>query len=206
MVENAPRGTDPVGANAPRGTDPVEANMEENVLENSKGSEKMSVADVTVRSAEPEDFKEILRLNEESVHFLSPMSRERLEHMFEEVELCKVATRQGQILAFCMAFREGADYDSVNYLWFASHYPKFLYVDRVVVDLKKQAAGLGSLLYEEVFRYARETGVPLVAAEIDIEPPNPVSLKFHEKFGFGEVGRQEVAGGTKVVSLQTSNL
>ncbi len=175
-------------------------------MENSNINGKKGVVDGTVRSAEPKDFQEILRINEESVHFLSPMSRERLEHMFEEAELCKVATNEGQILAFCLAFREGADYDSVNYLWFASHYPNFLYVDRVVVDLKKQTAGLGSLLYEEVFQHARDTGVPLVAAEIDIEPPNPVSLKFHEKFGFKEVGRQEVAGGTKVVSLQIANI
>ena len=175
-------------------------------MENSSINEKNSMAGATVRCAEPEDFVEILRLNEESVHFLSPMSREKLERMYKEAELCKVVISQGEILAFCLAFREGADYDSVNYLWFASHYPSFLYVDRVVVDLKKQTTGLGSLLYEEVFRHARETGVRIVTAEIDIAPPNPVSLKFHEKFGFKEVGRQEVAGGTKVVSLQIANL
>ena len=166
----------------------------------------MNRVNVIVRSAELGDFESILRLNEESVHFLSPMSQEKLEHLDEQAELHKVVVREGEVVAFCLAFREGADYDSVNYLWFADHYPGFLYVDRVVVDLKKQTSGLGSLLYEEIFRYARETGVPLVAAEIDIEPPNPVSLKFHEKFGFSEVGKQEVAGGKKVVSLQVAKL
>ncbi len=175
-------------------------------MENSKIIGKTHINDMTVRSAESQDFEAILRLNEESVHFLSPLWHEKLEHLIAEAELSKVVESHGEILAFCFAFREGADYDSVNYLWFARHYPSFLYVDRVVVDLRKQAAGLGSLLYEEVFRHARNTGVPLVTAEIDIEPPNPVSLKFHEKFGFQEVGRQEVGGGKKVVSLQVAKL
>jgi predicted GNAT superfamily acetyltransferase len=164
--------------------------------------EKKREADVAIRPAGPEDFDRILELNEESVHFLSPLTREKLEHLDNQAELHKVAVAEGEVVAFCLAFREGADYDSVNYRWFADHYSSFLYVDRVVVDLKKQGLGLGSLLYEEVFRYAKETGVPLVTAEIDIEPPNPVSLKFHEKFGFHEVGRQEVVNGTKIVSLQ----
>jgi predicted GNAT superfamily acetyltransferase len=45
-----------------------------------------------------------------------------------------------------------------------------------------------------------------VTAEIDIEPPNPVSLKFHERFGFKEVGKQAVAGGKKIVSLQAAKI
>ncbi len=175
-------------------------------MENNKNARKVDRTDVTIRAAEPADFEEILRLNEESVHFLAEMSRERLEHLDAESELHKVVVGEDGILAFCIAFREWADYDSINYQWFAAHYPSFLYVDRVVVDLKKQTSGLGSLLYEEVFRHAREVGVPMVTAEIDIEPPNPVSLKFHEKFGFHEVGRQEVAGGKKVVSLQVAEL
>lgn len=175
-------------------------------MENTKLTEKIGTHDLTVRMAEPGDYEEILRLNEESVHFLSPLSKEKLEYLDGQAEFHKVVTKKGNILAFLLAFREGADYDSVNYRWFADHYPCFLYIDRLVVDVAKQASGLGKLLYEEVFRYARETDVPLVTAEIDIKPPNPVSLKFHDKFDFREVGRQEVAGGNKIVSLQVSKL
>lgn len=69
-----------------------------------------------------------------------------------------------------------------------------------------QGKGLGNVLYESVFSHAKLIGVPYVAAEIDINPPNPGSLKFHEKFGFREVGKQTVAQGKKVVSLQVINL
>jgi predicted GNAT superfamily acetyltransferase len=62
------------------------------------------------------------------------------------------------------------------------------------------------LLYEEVLKHARNTNVPIVTAEIDIKPPNPVSLKFHERYGFKEVGQQKVADGKKIVSLQVLEL
>ena len=166
---------------------------------------KVRKGPIEIRDALPEDFPEVLRMNQESVHFLSPLTMEKLMRLDRESDFHKVALVDGKVAAFCLAFREGANYESVNYRWFQGNYEKFLYVDRVVVDLSAQSAGLGKALYEEVFRYAKESRVSLVTAEIDIQPPNPVSLKFHEKFGFTEVGRQEVYGGEKVVSLQVAH-
>ena len=161
---------------------------------------------LVVRYANPNDFDQILRLNEELVHFLSPLTKEKLEQLHNQSEIHQVVSEDEKIYAFCLALREGKDYDSVNYRWFSDHYPRFLYVDRVVVDIDYQALGLGKLLYEEVFKHARNTNVPIVTAEIDIKPPNPVSLKFHERYGFKEVGQQKVADGKKNVSLQVLEL
>ncbi len=161
---------------------------------------------IVIREAMPEDYGEILRLNEESVQFLSPMNLDRLRHLKNECELFWVAENQGKIQAFIIAFREGADYDSVNYQWFENHYDKFLYIDRIVVDIGARKAGLGKLIYDAIFIYAGKSAVNQITAEIDIEPANPVSLRFHERYGFHEVGRQEVAGGSKIVSLQVSEL
>ena len=80
-----------------------------------------------------------------------------------------------------------------------------MYVDCVVASGALQCRGLGRVLYEAVFAHARATGAPVVTCEYDIDPPNPVSERFHRTFGFLEVGRQSVAGGTKVVSLQGAN-
>lgn len=159
-----------------------------------------------IRPATLEDYEQILKLNEESVHFLSPLTAEKLAHLHKQSELLKVIDVEGTVEAFVLLLREGKDYDSVNYIWFSNHYESFLYIDRVVVSLKHQHSGLGKLLYEEVFKHAESTDVPVVTAEIDIEPPNPASLKFHEKFGFKEVGKQSVAGGKKIVSLQAAPL
>ena len=155
-----------------------------------------------IRKAESKDLEKILALNEESVHFLSPMDMEKLEHLVSQAEVLEVVEVDGEVEAFILTITEGKDYDSVNYLWFAERYEQFLYIDRVVVSVKMHGNGLGSLLYKSVFDYAKEKKIPLVTAEIDINPPNPGSLIFHEKVGFKEVGKQSVAGGKKVVSLQ----
>jgi len=155
-----------------------------------------------LRKLENKDLKRVLDLNEESVHFLSPMTMEKLQQLKSQSEMISVIEVDGIVEAFVLTIKEGKAYDSVNYLWFQKHYHRFLYIDRVVVSIKMQGKGLGRMLYESVFEHAKQIGVPYVTAEIDINPPNPVSLKFHEKFGFKEVGKQSVADGKKVVSLQ----
>lgn len=159
-----------------------------------------------IRKFETKDYNRILQLNEESVHFLSPWTKEILERVITQSEIFNLIEIDGRIEAFVLTLREDKKYDSINYLWFSHHYDKFLYIDRVVVSLQMRDKGLGKSLYESVFKYARESGVTYVAAEIDIDPPNPGSLIFHEKFGFKEVGKHTVANGKKIVSLQVVNL
>lgn len=157
-----------------------------------------------LRSAQPADFGAILALNEESVRYLSPLSPERLAALHRAAALHVVLEADGAIAAFLLAFREGARYDSVNYQWFEQRYPRFLYVDRVVVANARQGAGTGRLLNDHVFSHAEGTGVALVTCEYDVDPPNAASERFHARYGFQEVGRQAVAGGTKWVSLQAA--
>lgn len=161
---------------------------------------------IKIRDASPNDFDKILFINEKLVHFLAPLSKEKLIHMNEQTSMHKVVDFGNEVVAFLLVFREGADYDSVNYAWFSSHFEKFLYVDRVVVLEESQGMNIGKLLYEEVFKYAKDNEVEVVTAEIDIMPPNPVSLKFHQSFGFKEVSTQFVAGGKKQVSLQVAKI
>ena len=161
---------------------------------------------IIIRKFEIKDYNRILELNEESVHFLSPLTKERLEYIIDQSELLNVVEVDGIVEAFVLTVREGQEYDSVNYRWFADQYDRFLYIDRVVVSVKMHKNGFGRSLYESVLEHAKETGVPYVAAEIDINPPNPGSLIYHEKFGFKEVGKQTVYDGKKVVSLQVVSL
>ena len=152
--------------------------------------------------AKQEHYEEILKLNEELVHFLSPMDMEKFKKMSEETILNKVVIEEGEVAAFLMAFSQGKQYDSVNYKWFDKKYEKFLYVDRIVISPKQHRKGIGKELYNYVFDYAKENNFTVITCEIDIKPINEVSLAFHESMGFKEVGRQEIKGGEKVVSLQ----
>lgn len=170
-------------------------------MENKKTRDK-----ITIRQAAKEDFENILALNEELVQYLSHLTMEKLEHLYNEAAIHLTVEEEGKFAGFLLGFREDAAYDSINYTWFESHYPKFLYVDRIVITPDTQSGGLGSALYREVFRIAQESDVPVVTAEYNVMPPNVISEKFHDRFGFKEVGRQKTADGEKIVSLQVATL
>jgi predicted GNAT superfamily acetyltransferase len=156
-----------------------------------------------VRAIADADTPAILALNLESEAVLSPMGAGRYAHLRSEAAYAHVVEDDGAVVAFLLAFREGADYDSVNYQWFDSAYDAFLYVDRVVVARSHQGRGLGALLYDDLFAFARAARVPRVTCEFDIEPPNEASRRFHARYGFAEVGTQALPGG-KRVSLQAA--
>jgi len=155
-----------------------------------------------IRPAEPRDHAAILALNAESVQVLSPMDAARLHHLDAQAAWHHVVEDDGEVVAFLLALREGADYDSPNYRWFAGRYRQFLYVDRVVVAAARQGRKFGVLLYDALFDFARASGVERITCEFDIEPPNEASRKFHARYGFAEVGVQALDGGRKRVSLQ----
>jgi predicted GNAT superfamily acetyltransferase len=165
------------------------------------------VADrIAIREVTPADFPAILALNAESVQFLSPLDASRLQVLHAQAAYHRVAETQGRVAAFLLAFRECSDYASPNYRWFAQHYAEFLYIDRVVVHVAQQGRGLGVMLYEDLLAYAGARGVARLTCEFDLDPPNPVSARFHARFGFREVGTQRVALGNKQVSLQAREL
>ena len=155
-----------------------------------------------IRPATPADYPAILALNAESVQFTSPLDHERLAKLDAQAAVHRVAEFEGEVVAFLLALREGADYDSPNYRWFASRYPRFLYVDRVVVAQSAPPNGFGSRLYADLFSHASQQGIETIACEYDLAPPNPRSAHFHAKHGFREVGQQTLYGGRKIVSLQ----
>lgn len=154
-----------------------------------------------LRDATPADFRAILALNEAFVAVLSPLDAERLAQLHAQAALHRVVEHDGRIEAFLLAFREGAAYDGANYGWFAQRHRRFLYVDRVVVAAGGQAQGAGSRLYRDVVALASAEQVPVITCEFDIEPPNPVSARFHARQGFREIGRRQLEGG-KLVSMQ----
>lgn len=149
------------------------------------------------RRATTGDYPEILRMNEELVHFLAPMDEDLLSRLHQQSALTGVIEEDGKVVAFIILLREGGEYDSENYRWFSRNYPKFLYVDRIVVDTTHHRRGYGKFLYDEVFAQAKRDGVPCVTAEVNLQPPNPASLDFHQRAGFTQVGTQWLQDGEK---------
>lgn len=159
-----------------------------------------------LRRAEEGDFEELLRLNQEWVHFTSPLDAEALAQLHRESASHSVLETDAGVVAFLLALREGADYASPNYRWFEDRGGIFLYIDRVIVDRAHQGTGLARLLYDDLIALARRSGVRRIVCELDIDPLNEASARFHDRYGFREVGTLRVAGGAKLVSLRELDL
>jgi uncharacterized protein len=162
----------------------------------------VSVTHTNIRDVTEADFGTLLRLNLESERYLSPLSLPLLRSLCVEAWYCRAIGVESTVLGFLLALKEGADYQSPNYRWFAARYSEYLYIDRVVVDLSARRQRLAEQLYEDLFSAARAAGLKRITCEFDIDPPNEASRRFHEHFGFREVGRQQVGSGKKTVSLQ----
>ncbi len=135
-------------------------------------------------------------LNEAHAVELSSLSEARLEQL---IETAFVADADPAGDALLLAFDQDGDYDSPNFLWFRERYPRFVYVDRVVVSATRRGEGLARQLYERLFATARAAGHDCVVCEVNYDPPNPASDLFHEKLGFAEVGRAHLSDRGKGV-------
>lgn len=159
---------------------------------------------VVIRDARSGDFDAVCALNQSEVQHTSAMDAARLAELDALSCYHRVASIGSGVSAFLLAICNGSPYRNDNFEWFARRYPRFIYVDRIVVSSAARGLRLGSLLYEDLFGQARASAIPLVACEYNLVPPNEPSRSFHDKFGFREQGTQWVANGTKQVSLQTA--
>jgi uncharacterized protein len=162
------------------------------------------VRGASIRDATRADFPAIVALNLESERFVSPMNEQRLERLHAWAAYHRVMDLDGGVAAFLLGLREGAGYDSPNYRWFAQRYERFFYIDRVIVSEGQRGHGYATALYEDAFAFARSRGVDAVTCEFDVDPPNAVSRRFHEAFGFREVGSNSYNG--KHVAMQALSL
>jgi uncharacterized protein len=110
-----------------------------------------------------------------------------------------LALRIGDIDAFMLALDQTAAYDSPNFNWFRARYPRFVYVDRVVVAPAARGRGFARQLYDALIGAASGAGHELIVCEVNIDPPNPGSDAFHAALGFAEVGSASIHGGAKTV-------
>lgn len=147
------------------------------------------------------DLDEVLVLNELWVPHVGHLERSALESLLADAALALAARSGDRLDAFVIVLGAGADYASPNYRWFAQRHDRFTYVDRVAVADSARGTGIGRRLYEAVADHARSTAAGPVCAEVNLDPPNPGSLAFHERMGFEPVGRQWTYGDTVEVQL-----
>jgi hypothetical protein len=138
----------------------------------------------------------LLALNNSHAQELSWLEPARLAHLISQAFL---ARRIGGVDAFMLALDQNATYDSPNFLWFRERYPRFVYVDRIVVASSARGRGLARRLYEDLFEHAAQAGHDRILCEVNLIPPNPASDAFHAALGFAEVGQASIHRGSRTV-------
>ncbi|HUP65159.1 MAG TPA: GNAT family N-acetyltransferase [Thermoanaerobaculia bacterium] len=156
---------------------------------------------MTFRAVHPSDLPRLVEINNAVVPAMNELDLEAMRRFAETALWFRVAEEDGTIAAFLIALQHDAEYDSANFRWFQSHYGDFVYVDRIAVDPSARRLGLASRLYGELFDFARSRGAPRICAEVNLRPPNPVSIEFHRRAGFLEVGTLDHADSGKRVVL-----
>ena len=152
--------------------------------------------ELRLRPMTPADHDEVLRINEASVHFLSPLTGERLVELAGMAVFSPVVEADGRVVAFALAFGPGVAYASPNYRWWSERRDDFLYLDRIVVDEVARGRRVGSVIYDALEAQAAPRG--RVVAEVNTVPFNGPSLGFHDSRGYtrhdlvGDAGYQVV--------------
>ena len=133
------------------------------------------------------NIQSVWKINEEGLPGTGQVSQIEISSLLNLSKLSMGVFQDDLLLGFVICLSPKTEYGSLNYAWFNQNYDSFIYVDRVAVAQSHRNSGIGSMLYEYVIQYSLENGVP-VAAEVNLDPPNPGSMRFHHRFGFEEVG------------------
>ncbi|MGF1476882.1 MAG: GNAT family N-acetyltransferase [Geminicoccaceae bacterium] len=158
------------------------------------------MTEVSVREPEPGDIPALVMLNNAAVPAVNRLSEASVAELLAMALWSRVAAAADRPLGWLLVLAQGAPYDSLNYRWFAERYDRFAYIDRAIVADEARGRGIGGHLYDALLE-APEMLDRVITCEVNERPPNPGSLRFHQRFGFAEVGRQETEGGAKAVIL-----
>ena len=166
----------------------------------------MSNFQPTTRNIEIADLVRVLEINNANTPGVSELTFAELESdLSNSLHALAIDNERGDVCAFCITFDPNAPDAGANHQWFAERYKSFVYLDRIAIDSNHQNRGLGALLYQAVEqRMLDSSEYSLLCCEVNLEPPNPGSLRFHKRIGFSECGVQSTDPGYAVTYLQKS--
>ena len=163
----------------------------------------MSNFQPNVRNIEIADLARVLEINNANTPGVSELTMSELETDITNcLHALAIDNEHGEVCAFCITFAPDAPDAGANHRWFAERYKSFVYLDRIAIDSKNKNRGLGALLYQTVEQRMLDSAEhSLLCCEVNLEPPNPGSLRFHQRIGFTEVGQRGDGNAYRVVLL-----
>jgi uncharacterized protein len=150
----------------------------------------------TLRAPSADDHAAMLALNNHFAVETSLLSIASLQQLVASSFYVRIS---GATNAFCIALDQNAQYENVNFRWFRQRYRRFVYIDRVVVAAHARGQGIAREMYSDLKMASKNAGHRVLCCEINVNPPNGASDRFHEAFGFVEVGKALLAERAKTV-------
>lgn len=158
-----------------------------------------------IRDVAPDDLQCVLEMNEAAVPHVNSVPLVQMQKFLDEAAYFRVAIVDGVPAAFLVGLTPDADYQSFNFRWFCERYASFAYIDRVAVTVAARRRGLAAALYRD-FEDAFNAQSQRLVCEVNLRPPNPASMHFHERMGFVRVGSQIIDDGAKEVAMMVKDL
>tara|TARA_R110000868_G_scaffold37111_14_gene131660 strand:- start:71416 stop:71895 length:480 start_codon:yes stop_codon:yes gene_type:complete len=153
---------------------------------------------MNIRTVKKSDLETIHLLNEAALPHVNSIPISDFEEFMSMSSFFLVIEDIQEIAGFMIVLGPGQAYESENYRYFSNNYQSFNYVDRIVIGGKYRGKGYGSKLYTYLLEHSKEEQV---TCEVNLLPPNPKSIQFHQMLGFEEVAQQYSENGKKYVSL-----
>jgi uncharacterized protein len=160
---------------------------------------------IRLRPAQTDDFERILAINEEGWPGVSPLTPPELAAVSNDSPFFGVAELDRDVVGYVIAYTDANIYDGEEFNWLKRSFAHFLYIDQIAIARPARHAGVGARIYGLLEQYARQQALTSMACEVNLDPPNPVSLAFHTRQRFVEVGTLTTSDG-RVVSLLRKDL
>ena len=148
-----------------------------------------------------EIFSSFYEINQQQVPKVGSVSLEEFLNLIKISNISYGFMKKGICFGFLICLRENTNYQSINYKFFQKRHNKFLYIDRIAIANKYQSSGIGSNLYSKLLSIKDKFNIP-ICAEVNIDPPNEVSINFHIKHGFSKITESTIKEGYSVVYME----
>lgn len=135
-----------------------------------------------IRAFASDDLPAVLALNNAHAAEVNALTEHALAALISAAAHAYVLDDR---LGFLIALDERTPVQGPNHAWFLARYSALLYIDRVVIAPAARGHGHARRMYEALAAVAAHR--PL-CCEVNLSPPNPASMAFHERLGFAACG------------------
>jgi len=165
-----------------------------------------------VRPLTPHDIPAVLDINRVGAPGVTFLTADEIDHMKSQgFHFWVIEDIAGVILGYLSACQypenpDTSEYQGEAYLALQDVIQgPFLYVDQIAIRASNRRQGLAKILYRKAGDWALQCQLPILACEVNVQPPNPVSTALHQSLEFKPLKNISVSDGT-VVCLMSKEL